>query len=291
MIMRTHLVFLLLLFFPVTLFPALVFSQEDQLCACKNLSKEKNEFVTKILQAQYPYDCCDQTLAECLMENHRCRVAVRLARQICTMAAQDGSVEMIEDSLAKRAATMLPSPSSAKVDMTRVALAGDKASPVTLVAYLCVRCPFCSKLLPKLYKEVTEGQLKGKVKLAVRLFPIKGHKGSVDAGLAALAAQKQGKFFQFMLYAYEHFDDFSPEKLAVWTKDTGLDMTLYEAAVNDPATRLELVAGKKEGVANQVGATPTLFINGRLYRASMTQLILTDILEEEFERVTGNIRE
>jgi protein-disulfide isomerase len=186
---------------------------------------------------------------------------------------------------------MMPTPSPAKIDLSKAEIAGDPKAPVTVTMYLCARCPFCAKLTPWLYKEVTEGKLKGKVRLALRLYPIKGHEGSVESGLAAMAAYKQQKAFAFLLHAYSHFDRFSIEGLPQWAEAVGMDMDAYKAAVEDPATREELIASKKEGIANKVKATPTLFINGRMYRGDMDQEMLIDVFQEEFERVTGKQKE
>jgi protein-disulfide isomerase len=49
--------------------------------------------------------------------------------------------------------------------------------------------------------------------------------------------------------------------------------------------RRELIAAKREGVRNRVNATPTVFINGRLYTGDLGVENIIDVLEEEAERV------
>ena len=44
---------------------------------------------------------------------------------------------------------------------------------------------------------------------------------------------------------------------------------------------------KKEGIVNDVQATPTFFVNGRKYLAELTAEEVVDVLEEEFDKIEG----
>ncbi len=260
-------------------------------CACKKLSDVDKKIAAEILKSRHPYDCCDMTLAECMGADNRCRLAVRLTNMVCAMVDKGKDKQAIVSALEKRAMTMTPSFEKIDVDDSTAMVVGEADAPVFLTAYLCVRCPYCAKLTPNLYKEITEGSLKGKVRLSVKLFPIKGHEGSTESGIAAMAAVKQSKGFPFLLHAYEHFDEFGVDKLSAWAAAVGMNMETYNNLYNDPATRKALVDSKKEGLKNKVKATPTLFLNGRRYLAPMDIDTVKDVLEEEYERKMGLIME
>lgn len=264
---------------------------EDMLCACKKLSPEKSEIAKDIFTAQHPYDCCDRTLTECLKEKKKCRSALRLANQICTMVEKSATGKQIEKAIADRAKTMLDTGKSADINLSKAAIVGNPKAPVVVTVYLCLTCPFCSKILPAMYEEVTKGKLKDKARLVVKLFPLKGHKGSVQAALAAMAARQQGNFFPFLLNAYGDYIAFRPERLPEIAGQVGLDMNSYNGSVGNLETKLAVVNEKKEGVANGVNATPTFFINGRTFHGKMTRKLLTDLIEEEYDRVTNKILE
>jgi protein-disulfide isomerase len=57
----------------------------------------------------------------------------------------------------------------------------------------------------------------------------------------------------------------------------------------DPATRETLVASKKEGLANGVEETPTLFINGRRWVGDLEAVEILDAVAEEAARVRGEL--
>ncbi|MDP8255091.1 MAG: thioredoxin domain-containing protein [Candidatus Alcyoniella australis] len=256
---------------------------------CAELTAEQRGLVDQILTTQHLYDCCDMTIAQCLEQSPRCELAVRIEQFVCRLAAEDDDQRQIEAALNKRALSMSPTLKPAQFDLSSAALAGDPQSPVKLTIYLCLRCPYCSRTLPWLYREVSVGGLHGKVELRLKNFPLKGHAGSVEGGLAAMAALEQGKMYEYYLYAYEHYSEFSVEKLPQWAAAVGLDIERFARDFADPALRERLAQSKREGYANSVNATPTLFINGRRYQGFLDRESLIDVLLEEYNRVTGKI--
>ena len=57
----------------------------DAICqtpACNKLGSSQKERAQKLLSSQYPYDCCDETLAICLKEKKVCSLVYRLAAEL-----------------------------------------------------------------------------------------------------------------------------------------------------------------------------------------------------------------
>jgi len=251
---------------------------------CDALSGDKKALATALMNDQHPYDCCDDTIAKCL-KSSKCTLPRRLANHICRMAAAGKDRAAIERSLAQRATSMM-SARPVPIDLSKAERAGEANAPVTLTAYLCARCPYCARLVPKLHKAVTEGALKGKVKMYAREFPIRSHAGSTEAGLAMVAARRLDKGWPFLLHLYRIFDQFDPANLPKCAAQYGMDEEAFRNLLSDGSVRSELVASKKEGVRNRVNATPTLFINGRKYSGDLDYETIVDVLEEEAERVS-----
>jgi protein-disulfide isomerase len=158
---------------------------------------------------------------------------------------------------------------------------------VTLVVYACARCPYCSKLVPELYRAASGGPLAGTFRMVFRTFPIRGHAGSTEAGIAFTAAAAQGRFWEYMMLFYARFDSFSVDRLGAWAAEAGCDPAAFAALMADPAIREALVASKKEGLANGVEETPTLFINGRQWVGDLEAVEILDAVAEESDRVQG----
>ncbi len=262
----------------------------DAVPACAALDEQARARAEALAASEHLYDCCDDTVANCLAEPRPCKLAGRVAGEICRRVADGQPDEIVRRSLQLRATSALPSGPPATIDLAGYPHLGAEDAPVTVVTYVCLRCPYCARLEPKLAEAVTDGPLRDKVKLYVKLFPLKSHPGSSEAALGALAALDQGRYWDFLRVAFDDFDAFSPERLPEWARRVGLDVERWEADRADEATRARLVASKREGLANGVDATPSIFIDGRRYRAQLEIGEIVDVLEEEYDRVTGEER-
>jgi protein-disulfide isomerase len=249
---------------------------------CDALRSAQREVAQAVLSSQHPYDCCDDTIAACLRKKPVCKLVERLADDVCRRAAAGKSRAEIERELERRAASTMGSKHS--IDLGGAAVAGDPGAKATIVVYACARCPFCARLVPALHQSVTSGRLQGKAKLYLRPFPIRNHANSTVAAMALMAANQLGRFWDMVLYLYSNFDRFDPAKLPDWAASVGLDREKFRALLDDPALREKLAGSKKEGVRNKVEVTPTIFIDGRRYQASLDRETIEDFVEERLEQ-------
>lgn len=273
-----------LIFLLVIILPAILNAQN----ICDTLPEKEKQVAKAILSSQHPYDCCDDTIENCLKTKPECKLPVRLANFICKKVLSGQDEKNIIRSLEKRAMSMMKTGKKYEFDLKNAPFVGNTNSKIQLVTYICARCPFCSKLIPQIYKEITEGKLKDKVALYVRLFPLKLHKYSTEANIAVLAASEQGKFWEYLLHLYKNFDNFKPCLLSEWAQDVGLSKSSFETALNSSNFKENLTDSKKEGLRNNVDSTPTFFINGRKYVGDLDLETIIDVLEEELESILTN---
>jgi protein-disulfide isomerase len=251
---------------------------------CDELTGDARALARSILSSEYLYDCCDDTIGVCLAEHPECELGPRLANNVCRRVATGQDEEGIRRALSRRARSMVGSGQAAEIDLAKASCLGPADAPVTVVIFACARCPYCSELIPELVEAVEGGPLRDRVRLAYRVFPIRGHEGSTPAGLAFVAAGEMGAFWPYMLHAYGSFDSWSESEQLDWATDVGIDRTAFEARIADPATRQLLVASKKEGLVNGVEETPTFFINGRRWVGDLETDELVDAVEEILAR-------
>jgi protein-disulfide isomerase len=254
---------------------------------CDALAGEQEFFAAELLATQRLYDCCDDTVVNCLEQDPTCSLAFRLSENICRRVADGQPKERILDALRMRTRSTLPGGSKAKIDLAGLSVAGEASAPITLVEYACPRCPYCAMMTPKVHDAVVKGRLEGKVKLYFKTFPLRGHVGAKESGLAFVAAEKLGHFWEFVSYFFQRFDQFSVPRQLEWAEAVGMDPEDFEQAMADPANLQWLVEMKKEGIMNDVDSTPTFFINGRKYNAELSHEEVIDVLEEEFDKIKG----
>ena len=111
------------------------------------------------------------------------------------------------------------------------------------------------------------GKYPAQVKLIFLSFPLRNHKFSKKAAVAALAAKKQGHFWEYHDLLFENLKSLNDQKFREIARDMRLDMHRFEQDLKD----LKLVARVNQDIrlADRLGvrSTPTVFINGRVSRA------------------------
>jgi protein-disulfide isomerase len=105
-----------------------------------------------------------------------------------------------------------------------------------------------------------------KVKLVFKNFPLRNHKFAMPAATAALAAGKQGKFWEFHDLLFKDYNRLNEQTVKEIAQKLKLDMEKFEKDRKDPGIRTLISRDVSEGNRAGVRGTPTIFINGRLLR-------------------------
>jgi protein-disulfide isomerase len=118
---------------------------------------------------------------------------------------------------------------------------------------------------PKLFeKYVREGTLR----IEWRDFPYQGQE-SVDAALAARAAQAQGEFWEYHDLLYENQSSgnsggYSEENLISLAEEAGLDTRRFEQDLLSARYEETVQADFQEGQGLGIHGTPTFFVNDQV---------------------------
>ena len=137
---------------------------------------------------------------------------------------------------------------------------------VTIVEYGDLQCPAC-KVYHPLVKDVLAAY-PDKVKLIFKNFPLtSAHPNAMGAAIAAEAAGRQGKYFQFIDMAYDTQEQWAllpnpQSKFEEYVKKLGLDVEKFKKDQKDPAIQKLINDERDEGIKNGVSGTPSFFVNG-----------------------------
>ena len=137
---------------------------------------------------------------------------------------------------------------------------------------------------PKLYKEYVKD---GTLRIECRDFPYRGGE-SVNAAVAARAAQAQGKFWEYHDLLYDNQSSgYSDENLIALAKEAGLDTqefeSDYENARYEPSVRADFQKGLNLGV----NGTPTFFINDKMLVGLQPVSVFEDAIEDARRQAAG----
>jgi len=84
--------------------------------------------------------------------------------------------------------------------------------------------------------------------------------------VAALAANRQGKFWEFHDELYKNYNRLNQEKIREIAQQVGLDTAKFDQDVQAPEIKATVERDVREGKNAGVRGIPTIFINGRLLR-------------------------
>jgi protein-disulfide isomerase len=121
------------------------------------------------------------------------------------------------------------------------------------------------------------------VKMIFKNYPLAYHAFAKKAAIAAAAAQKQGKFWEYHDRLFENYERLDDQKFREIARELSLDLEQFEKDMNDPATILRVDKDYQLGQSAGVEGTPTIFINGSIVKARTLKELRT-IVEDNIEK-------
>lgn len=133
-------------------------------------------------------------------------------------------------------------------------------SKVTVVEFSDFECPYCSRSATAI-NEIKD-QYGDRVRFVFRQFPLSFHQQAHLAGQASLAANAQGKFWEFHDKLFANQKALSRADLEKYAEELGLDMAAFKQALDEGTYKDTVDAELALGQEVFVEGTPTVFVNG-----------------------------
>ena len=119
----------------------------------------------------------------------------------------------------------------------------------------------------------------GTLRFEWRDFPYLGQE-SVNAALAARAAQAQGRFWEYHDLLYKNQSGgFSDERLLELAREAGLDLERFESDLASGRYEAAVARDFQEGQQRGISGTPTFVINGEVLAGSHPVEVFEDAIE------------
>ena len=167
--------------------------------------------------------------------------------------------------------------------------AGDKAA-VNLVVFGDFQCPVCQKEETDLRKNLPAAPLADKVRVYFNDFPLTTiHPWAMKASIIGrcMYRESQAAFWDYHDWIYANQEQLTLENLdtktADFAKSKSLDADKLKVCTEDKAARAEVDNTIAMGRSLSVGATPTLYINGRKIEGAVDWNVLTQLLQIEVD--------
>lgn len=137
---------------------------------------------------------------------------------------------------------------------------GDHNAPVTIVEFSDYECSFCARFAKETLSKIKEKYINtGKVKLVYRDFPLDFHPNAMPAAIAANCAGEQGKYFGMHDAIFVNQTAVS-DLVSIASKVPGLDMAKFKECLSEGKYTGEVSKDIMDGRAIGVMGTPTFVI-------------------------------
>ncbi|MFA7253247.1 MAG: thioredoxin domain-containing protein [Patescibacteria group bacterium] len=155
---------------------------------------------------------------------------------------------------------------SSKEEILRITdsdnILGDKSAPITIVNYSDYQCPYCINF-DKTMTQIVESY-PGQVRWVYRHFPLPSNKYSKGTAIAAEAAGKQGKFWEFHNKIVEKSrpdgSKFQERNLLEYAKELGLNENQFKNDLKDMKVIAKVENDTASGTALKIKGTPASYL-------------------------------
>ncbi len=137
---------------------------------------------------------------------------------------------------------------------------GPANAPVTIIEFGDFECPFCARVQPTL--AALEKAYAGKVRFAFKQMPLPFHANAKPAAYAALAAHKQGKYWEFAERLWANPAQMNEANYVKIATDLKLNMTRFNRDRASPEIAAQVEADMADAQKAGARGTPFFFING-----------------------------
>jgi thiol-disulfide isomerase/thioredoxin len=217
------------------------------------------------------------SLIQSVKTDRSCRKSLYAARYVARLVDGGYTDSEISESIEKRWKTPRKT-----LEVAEAPVKGSPAASVTIVEFVDYECPHCKRVQPVL-RQVLE-EYPDQVKLYFKHYPLGGHTNARAAAEAGVAAQRQGKFWPYNDKVWANADSLTPAALEQFAKDVGLDVTKWRTDFESDGVKARVEKDRSDGEALGIAATPTLYINGRLFTDNRDVESLRDWINEELNR-------
>lgn len=179
-----------------------------------------------------------------------------------SIAPKEGTILLTRGTLFSKSISVIEISQTFDLPIGTSPVIGKPDAPVTLTVFTDYQCPYCSREFPvveQLLKKYPED-----LKVVLKHYPLQRiHKFASQAAVAALAADKQGKYQELSREMFKNFKKLNEKTLKEYAANVGLDLEKFEQDRKNNAFKQQIQDDRKLARKAKVRGVPSLFINGR----------------------------
>ncbi len=149
---------------------------------------------------------------------------------------------------------------------------GNPKAKIVIVEFTEFQCPYCARITP--YLDSLTRANPDKIRLVYKNFPLSFHKDAPAAAASAMAAQKQGKFWEYRWALASNYQSLNDSTFIETAKKVGLNLDQFKKEMVLDADKQAIIdRDMKLGSEVGVQGTPNFYVNGKRQDRFSPQLI------------------
>jgi protein-disulfide isomerase len=223
----------------------------------KLTAREKKELVGQLAEIASPCPDTPVPLGVCLSEKRACKLckpgADYLARLVRAGAPKAERQRIFEARFDPKAVQT--------IELGEAPAKGPADAPVTIVEWADFECPHCAMMREAI--ELLMERFPGQVRVVYKFYALPSHTHAKDGALAAVAAQKQGKFWELHEALFVNQSKLERQDILRYAKSLELDMEKFKADFEAAETLARVESDMKQADGLGLEGTPLIYVNGR----------------------------
>jgi protein-disulfide isomerase len=139
---------------------------------------------------------------------------------------------------------------------------GSPKAKIVIVEFSEFQCPYCARITP--YLDSLTRANPDKIRLVYKNFPLSFHTSAPAAAASAMAAHKQGKFWEYRWALAPNFQSLNDSTFIETAKKVGLNIEQFKKdMVLDSTKQAAIDRDMKLGTEVGVQGTPNFYVNGK----------------------------
>ncbi len=163
---------------------------------------------------------------------------------------------------------------------------GAEKALITIVEYTDFQCPYCKRGADTVYEVLKK--YPEKVKVVFKNNPLDFHKQAVPAAKAALAANKQGKFWEYHDLLFKNPSGLKEELFVKYAEELKLDMEKFNKDRNSEEIAKLVESDLVEAKVHKFTSTPVFVVNGVVVRGAQSADYFSKVIDRLLAEKDGN---
>lgn len=160
---------------------------------------------------------------------------------------------------------------------------GADNAKLTIYEYSDFECPYCGKVQPAL--DEVMNQYADRVKLEYRNYPLPIHPHAMNAAIAGVCAEKQGKFWAMYDRMFSNQEALEDADLQKYAAESGLDMPQFSACFSSDSAKIAVQKDMQAATAAGIQVTPTFVIGETKVKGAQSADTFRRAIENELAKI------